>query len=42
MSEEGSASNHLMTKSYIDPNSSNNNYVKIDGSSFMNGDLKYE
>ena len=39
MSEEGSASNHLMTKSYIDPNSSNNNYVKIDGSSFMNGDL---
>ena len=39
MSKEGSASNHLMAKSYIDTNSSNNNYVKIDGSSFMSGDL---
>ena len=39
MSEEGSASNHLMTKCYIDTNSSNINYVKVDGSSFMSGDF---
>ena len=39
MNQEGSASNHLVTKSYVDTHSSNNNYVKTDGSSFMSGDL---
>ena len=39
MTTEGSASNHLVTKSYIDTHNSNNNYLKTDGSNFMTGDL---
>ena len=39
MNQEGSANNHLVTKSYIDNHSTNNNYVKVDGSNMMTGDL---
>ena len=39
MTQEGSANNHLVTKSYIDNHSTNTNYVKVDGSNMMTGDL---
>ena len=34
-----SQDNHLSTKLYVDTHSSNSNYLKIDGSNFMTGDL---
>ena len=39
MSEEGSANNHLVTKGYVDGHSTNSNYLKVDGSVAMSGDL---
>ena len=38
MTQEGTASNHLVTKAYVD-NHNSNNYLKRDGSNFMTGDL---
>ena len=37
MNQEGSANNHLVTKGYVDGHY--NNYVKVDGSNMMTGDL---
>ena len=34
-----SQDNHLSTKLYVDTHSSNSNYLKIDGSNMMTGDL---
>ena len=39
MTQEGSANNHLVTKAYVDGHSTNVNYLKVDGSSMMTGDL---
>ena len=39
MSQEGSANNHLVTKGYVDGHSTNANYLKVDGSVAMSGDL---
>ena len=39
MSQEGSANNHLVTKGYVDGHSANANYLKVDGSNMMTGDL---
>ena len=39
MNQEGSVNNHLVTKGYVDSHSTNNNYVKVDGSNMMTGDL---
>ena len=39
MSQEGSANNHLVTKGYVDGHSTNANYLKVDGSNMMTGDL---
>ena len=39
MTTQGTASNHLITKSYVDTHNTNNNYVRIDSSNFMTGDL---
>ena len=39
MSQEGSANNHLVTKGYVDGHSTNANYLKVDGSNVMTGDL---
>ena len=39
MSQEGSASNHLVTKAYVDNHSTNGNYLKTDGTNSMTGDL---
>ena len=37
--EQPTQNSHLVTKAYVDNHSSNNNYLKIDGSNFMTGDL---
>ena len=39
MTQEGSASNHLVTKAYVDNHSTNGNYLKTDGMNSMTGDL---
>ena len=39
MSQEGSANNRLVTKGYVDGHSTNANYLKVDGSNMMTGDL---
>ena len=39
MTQEGSANNHLVTKGYVDGHSTNANYLKVDGSNMMTGDL---
>ena len=39
MTQEGSANNHLVTKGYVDSHSINENYLKVDGSNMMTGDL---
>ena len=39
MTQEGSANNHLVTKAYVDGHSTNANYLKVDGSNMMTGDL---
>ena len=39
MSQEGSANNHLVTKAYVDGHSTNANYLNVDGSNMMTGDL---
>ena len=39
MTQEGSANNHLVTKGYVDGHSTNANYLKVDGSVAMSGDL---
>ena len=37
--KEGTATNHLVTKAYVDGHSTNANYLKVDGSNMMTGDL---
>ena len=39
MTQEGSVNNHLVTKGYVDSHSTNENYLKVDGSNRMTGDL---
>ena len=39
MTQQGSASNHLVTKAYVDNHSTNGNYLKTDGTNSMTGDL---
>ena len=39
MTQEGSVNNHLVTKGYVDSHSTNENYLKVDGSNMMTGDL---
>ena len=39
MLQEGTASNHLVTKAYVDNHSSNSNYLKTDGTNQMLGQI---